>query len=778
MPTDDPILANLSDPQKSAVIHPGGPLLIFAGAGSGKTRVLTHRIAYLIQHQNVNPFRILAVTFTNKAAGQMKERVESILPGQGRMVWISTFHSACVRILRRDAHRIGYDKNFVIYDDSDQLSLLKRIIKQFGYDQDGLEPKYVRTLMDKAKCDAKDPIEMSFRFPEGMDQRYVTVCKKYAKELKKSSAFDFGDLIIKAIELLEQNETLVEYYQERLQHILVDEFQDTNTSQYRLLSNLLGEHKNISVVGDDDQSIYNWRGANIQNILGFEKDFPNAKVVILGENYRSSKIIIEAASNVIRGNENRRDKELFTSNPMGAPIALYRGEDEYAEARYASEQILELIRQKGYRHDQIALFYRTNAQSRIFEEEFSRSAIPAKVIGGMRFYERKEIKDILAYLRCLVNPADSVSARRIINLPARGIGKTTVEKIDGFSDKKGVPFIAAARVMVQKELLPKGTCSKLKKFIEMIDSLTRDSKKFSPSKTAELVIHGSGYMAMLEKDKSVEAMTRAENIKELIEAIGEFETEFPEEELASFLEQCALVADQDSVDFESGQVTLMTVHTAKGLEFPAVFICGLEDGLFPHSRSIESETEMEEERRLFYVAITRAEKKVFLTSAEKRRSYGGRPIYTMASRFIEDIPDSLLEVEDYYSKPAFSYSQESQNQFPKPGRITKEAYFTPHPDHVGKTPRGVPDDFLKRPASPKGKKKLQEKREETVVDYSYSQTGEFGEIAVGSFVRHGKLGKGKVIFVEGEGEYATAIVQFDKSGIKKLRLKFAKLMPI
>ena len=652
MTETDQILTDLSDVQKRAVTYEAGPLLIFAGAGSGKTRVLTHRMAYLVKEQNIHPDRIMAVTFTNKAAGEMKERVETMMPVSAGWNWVSTFHSSCVRILRSDAHQIGYNSNFVIYDDADQLSLIKSIIKQLDIDDDGLDPRFIRGQMDRAKCDALDPSKREV--PRKFSQNYKRIAEQYGKQLKKNNAFDFGDLIVKTIELLETVDSLREYYNERFLHILVDEFQDTNIAQYKLLKLLLGEHRNICVVGDDDQSIYSWRGAKVRNILDFEKDFPNSEIIILGENYRSSKIILEAAAAVIEQNNDRKAKELFTKNRMGDQIAMFRAEDQYAEARYVLKSIMEENTKRGTSFADMAIFYRTNAQSRVLEEELSRNAIPFQVIGGVRFYERKEIKDVLAYLRAVVNPDDSVSIKRIINLPARGIGKTTIEKIDLLAFERDVTFLEAVRMTVEEELLAKRTVNNLDKFLAILDELTHDTNALNPQGAVRAAIDRSGYDRMLERDKSVEAMSRRENLRELTHAVGEFQKEFPEGDLVMFLEQVALVADQDTIDDRKSSVHLMTIHSAKGLEFSTVWIVGLDEGLFPHSRSIDQPDELQEERRLFYVAITRSRKRLFLTSSEKRRSFTGYSGYTIRSRFLDDIPESLIKVESIFSGRYFS----------------------------------------------------------------------------------------------------------------------------
>lgn len=755
--TESHILQNLSDVQKSAVTHGHGPLVIFAGAGSGKTRVLTHRIAWLIDEMGVSPYRILAVTFTNKAAAEMKGRVGALLPGVGETVWVSTFHSACVRILRRDAQRIGYQSNFVIYDDADQRSLIKNILKRLNIDDKQMDPRRIRSCFDEAKNNALDLEEVN-HFSGGFKDKYVQVCETYTAELKKNNAFDFGDLIVKAIDVLKSSESVREYYNERLQHILVDEFQDTNIAQYKLLSLLLGDHKNICVVGDDDQSIYRWRGAQIANILNFEKEYSGAKVVILGENYRSTKTIIEAASKVIEKNAGRKPKELFTQNPIGELITLYRAQDEYEEARFTVKKTREIHEKHGVPYKSMAIFYRTNAQSRVFEEELSKYGIPFQVIGGMRFYDRKEIKDVLAYLRVVINPADSICLKRIINVPTRGIGKVTVAKIDEVSANRNITFLRAARVLLNEELLPKGALLKLAAFIKIIDELTLDAQSCSPREMVRQSIERSGYRRMLEEDKSVEAMTRRENLDELMVAVGEFEKEMPEEGLSFFLEQVALVSDPDMYDDNTDTVNLMTIHCAKGLEFPAVFVVGMEEGLFPHSRSLESLEEMEEERRLCYVAMTRAQRFLHILSAQKRKMFGGRPVFTIQSRFIDDIPEPLIKTDSVFSGRSFAqntYSNTSKEIWNNNSSKTSQNFdgYTP-PQR--KTEPGLPD--------------------EPTIDYSDSQINDGPALRVGMRVRHPKLGKGIIMSLEGSGDYATAKVKFDNSQVKKLMLKFARLV--
>lgn len=752
MTDNDSILTDLSDVQRKAVTHESGPLLIFAGAGSGKTRVLTHRMAYLVKYKNIHPDRIMAVTFTNKAAGEMKERVERMMPLASGWPWVSTFHSSCVRILRRDAQLIGYNSNFVIYDDADQLSLMKSIIQQLKIDEEGLDPRYIRGQIDRAKCDALDPLKRDV--PRKFSESYKKIAEQYEKQLKKNNAFDFGDLIVKTVELLETNDSLREFYNERFLHILVDEFQDTNIAQYKLVKLLLGNHKNLCVVGDDDQSIYSWRGAKVRNILDFGKDFPNSEIVILGENYRSSKIIIEAAASVIEKNADRKAKELFTRNPLGDRIAMFRAEDQYAESRYVLQNIMEENTKRGTSFGSMAIFYRTNAQSRVLEEELSRNAIPFQVIGGVRFYERKEIKDVLAYLRVVINPDDSVSIKRIINLPTRGIGKATIDKIDLMAFERDVTFLEAARTVVEEELLPKRTNKNLDTFLSLLDELTHDASVLNPQEAVRAAIDRSGYDKMLERDKSVEAMSRRENLRELVHAVGEYQKEFPEGDLVMFLEQVALVADQDMIDDRSNSVHLMTVHSAKGLEFSAVWIVGLDEGLFPHSRSVDQPEELEEERRLFYVAITRSQKRLFFTSSEKRRSFSGYSGYTVPSRFLDDIPESLIKIESVFSGRSFA----DKNYGVSNSRFSpQQKYHQPKPQ------------TKKEPTLPG----------EQTIDYSYSQVPEDGnELIVGAQVRHAKLGVGRIVFLEGEGEYATAIVQFEKHGIKKLRMQYAKLVRI
>ena len=759
------LTANLSETQAKAVTHPGGPLVVFAGAGSGKTRVLVHRIAWLIRERMVNPGRILAVTFTNKAAGEMRERVISLVPQFGEWIWISTFHSACVRILRRDAHRIGIDSNFVIYDDSDQRTLIKQVLKELGINDKRLHPGTIAYLFEQAKNLLKTPEEVAREnLNEDLRERFISVYDTYHKTLRLNNAMDFGDLIVKTIELLEQSEELRRFYHKRLEHILVDEFQDTNIAQYRLLRLLCGEHNNVCVVGDDDQSIYRWRGAEIANILDFEKDYPGTTTVILGENYRSTANILQVAAEVISGNLRRQPKELSTANPPGDLVRMVRADDERDEGRYVARSIQELIEQRGMPYSSIAVFYRTNAQSRIFEEELYRLRIPFQVIGGIRFYDRMEIKDALAYLRLLVNPADSVSARRIVNVPPRGIGKATEDKIVTYAISHGLPFLAAARNMLDDNALKGASGNKVKAFLDLVAELMIDSSRSGPLETLRRVLDRTGYVEMLMADKSVEASARRENLDELQFAVKEFEKENPNGVLLDFIEQVALVADPESVRTEDGAVSLMTVHSAKGLEFPAVFVVGLEEGLFPHSRSIEEDGAIEEERRLFYVAVTRAKERLSLSYAVKRSLYGGRSQYTFHSRFLDDIPMHLVhrELDDLPAPPEPKTTQKpATNDFQSrlAGAYKKHRDEFDQRTEYHEEPEHEPAaDF-----------------DEPVIDYSESQAEPSGMLRKGTVVAHPKFGTGVVQSSEGSGEYAVAVVYFNSYGVKKLRLAYARL---
>lgn len=635
------LLNGLNKEQKEAVLHVDGPLLILAGAGSGKTRVLTHRIAYLINEKNVHPANILAITFTNKAAKEMRERVDRLVGELSESIWVSTFHSACVRILRRDIEKIGYDRNFVIYDSADQQTVIKDCLKELNLNEKNFPPKSVLETIGRAKDELVEA--ETFSKMHGADyrmSRIAAVYQLYQKKLKQNNALDFDDIIMLTIKLLLDNPPVLDYYQRKFRYILVDEYQDTNTAQYSLISLLAQGHRNLCVVGDDDQSIYGWRGANIRNILDFEKEFNGCRVIKLEQNYRSTRTILEAANNVIKNNIGRKNKSLWTNNSQGEPIQYYQADNEHDEGLFITSEIRKLKMQGNRNYKDFAVLYRVNAQSRVIEEMFMREGIPYKIVGGLRFYDRKEIKDILAYLRVVQNPSDNISLKRIINVPKRGIGNATLENAEDIANQRGASIFSIISSAGEIPQLCRAA-SKLDGFVAMITSfrILKDTMKVSD--LIQTIIEQSGILGELEEENTVESQTRIENIKEFISAALEFESQSEEKGLEEFLAHVSLISDIDNLEEERDSVVLMTLHSAKGLEFPVVFMTGMEEGVFPSYRSITDETELEEERRLCYVGITRAKEKLFLTSTHSRTLFGNTT-YNKVSRFLKEIPDKLI----------------------------------------------------------------------------------------------------------------------------------------
>ncbi len=636
------ILEGLNPEQRLAVETIQGPLLIMAGAGSGKTRVLTHRIAHLI-NQGVAPWSILAVTFTNKAAKEMKERVQRIVGSKGYDVWVSTFHSLCVRILRKDIDKLGYETAFTILDTSDQLSVIKNILKAENLDPKKNDPRGILALISQAKNELLTP-EMYTQYHTGYFEKIAgNVYQHYQRKLKSNNAVDFDDIIMLSVKLFKEFPEVLEFYQRKFMYIHVDEYQDTNKAQYLLVNLLAKDRQNICVVGDYDQSIYRWRGADIENILNFERDYPNAQVIKLEQNYRSSMNILLAANEVIKNNSQRRDKKLWTENDQGKKIQYYQAYSEQEEAQFITRKILDKVAD-GFQYKDIAILYRTNAQSRVFEDVFMKSNIPYNIIGGLKFYDRKEIKDLLAYLRLLANPKDDTSLMRVINVPKRGIGDSTVEKIAAYSTAKGISMYEACSDLSETDLSSR-VVSSVQGFFKLINTL-RTMQQFLPvTELVEEVLKMTGYKAELQNERTIEAESRLENINEFLSVTKEFEKTAEDKSLVAFLTDLALISDidkLDEIDPTSGQVLLMTMHSAKGLEFPIVFIAGMEEGIFPHNRSLMDETEMEEERRLWYVGITRAEQELYITNANIRMIYG-RTQSNSPSRFIGEIPEELLE---------------------------------------------------------------------------------------------------------------------------------------
>jgi len=662
------LLADLNPQQRAAVVHEGGPLLIVAGAGSGKTRVLTRRIAYLLAGRHVAPSEILAITFTNKAAGEMKERVAAMVGNRAKVMWVMTFHSACVRILRENAKRLGFTATFSIYDSADSQRLMTMVCRELDLDPKRYPPRSFNAQVSNLKNELIDDEDFARRAVNHHEKTLAEAYTSYQRRLREANALDFDDLIMLTVNLFQAFPDVAEHYRRRFRHVLVDEYQDTNHAQYMLVRELVGgtvdqrEKRTVDgdvvragsdvapgelvVVGDADQSIYAFRGATIRNILEFERDYPDAKVVLLEQNYRSTQTILNAANAVITRNEGRKAKNLWSDAGDGERIGGYVADDERGEASFVAEEIDRLHDLGVARYKDVAVFYRTNAQSRVFEEIFIRVGMPYKVVGGVRFYERREVRDLLAYLRVLVNPEDTVSLRRILNVPRRGIGDRSEACIEALSSRERISFAAALRRSDDAYGIAARSASAIKDFVALLDELRLMAESVPPSEVMEAALTKSGYLAELEASQDPQDESRLENLRELVTVSREFEEANPDGTLADFLEQVALVADADQIptgdDEHGGVVTLMTLHTAKGLEFPVVFLTGLEDGVFPHMRSLSEPKELEEERRLAYVGITRAQQRLYLTRAMQRSTWGA-PSYNPPSRFLEEVPDSLVD---------------------------------------------------------------------------------------------------------------------------------------
>jgi DNA helicase-2/ATP-dependent DNA helicase PcrA len=718
--TQSPLLESLNPIQREAVLHTEGPVLIVAGAGSGKTRALTHRIAYLIREKDVSPYGILAITFTNKAAREMADRVEGLLGTRiTRGMWILTFHSACARILRREHTHLGLPSTFSIYDEGDTERVLALVLRDLNVDPKRFPPRAMAAAIGKAK----DHLFSAAEYIQGASNFYertvAEVYRGYEQRLRAAGALDFDDLITETARLFRDHPEVLEHYQERFHYVLIDEYQDTNRAQYHLVNLLAAKYRNLCVVGDADQGVYSWRGATIQNLLDFERDYADAEVFLMEQNYRSTQSILAVANALIEHNVQRKPKSLWTEGPDGELAIRYRAENEHEEALFVAEEVERLVQDEPYRYRDIAVFYRTNAQSRVLEDVFMRAGLPYRVVGGVRFYERREIKDILAYLRLLVNAQDLVSARRVINTPKRGIGEATVAALEAFAQQEEIPFLEAARRVEEIDVLGQRAKGAVFGFVQVIDRLTELlGAGASPSRMVDATAQESGYLAELEAERTVEAEGRIENVKELVGVAAEFESRTEGSgsgsgsgSLADFLEQVALVTEQDEYDDEASTVTLMTLHNAKGLEFPVVFIVGLEDGVFPHYRSMTDAAQLEEERRLAYVGITRARERLYLCHAWSRTLWGTTG-YNPPSRFLSEIPNDLLRMVQ-------------KEMAPRPGM-------------------GVGN----RPAI---------------------------EIGPGDTVVHDRWGEGVVLAVSGAGSDARATVVFEDVGEKHLALAYAPL---
>ena len=741
------IYDTLNPPQQEAVFHTEGPLLILAGAGSGKTRVLTHRIAYLIEDKGVNPFNILAITFTNKAAQEMRERVDKLTGADGMSVWVATFHSTCVRILRRYIDRLGYDNRFTIYDSDDQKTLMKEICRKLNIDTKKYKERSLLAQISHAKDEMITPDEMEMNAGGDFNQKKVAqVYREYQAALKSNNALDFDDLLVKTVELFQNCGDVLESYQEKFRYIMVDEYQDTNTVQFKFVSLLAARYGNLCVVGDDDQSIYKFRGANIGNILGFERVFPDAKVIRLEQNYRSTKNILNAANEVIANNAARKEKRLWTENPEGEKLHFRQFMNGFEEAEYVIGDIAKKKREHLADYRECAILYRTNAQSRLFEEKCLKANIPYKIVGGINFYARKEIKDLLCYLKTIDNSADDLAVRRILNVPKRGIGATTVGRVQDYADYMNVSFYDALRVAEEVPSIGR-SLNKIEGFVTFIQSLKSKAQAYSVTEILEEVIDLTGYVDELKAEDTEESRARIENIDELISKTVSYEeamkAEGREATLSGFLEEIALIADIDTVDPDQDYVLLMTLQSAKGLEFPYVYLAGMEDGMFPSSMCIFSDdpTDMEEERRLCYVGITRAMKELTLTSA-RQRLVRGETQYNKVSRFVREIPRELVELGTTIQehKPSMQETPSPKNSYMQMRQTFRAKPFEAQNFKVTKA---------------------------ASLDYG-----------VGDTVRHIKFGVGIVRdIVEGGRDYEVT-VDFDKVGVKKMFAGFAKLKKI
>jgi DNA helicase-2/ATP-dependent DNA helicase PcrA len=752
-------LSKLNPEQREAVLHREGPLLILAGAGSGKTRVITFRIAYLIGDGHAEPDQVLAVTFTNKAAGEMRERVEALIGEDCNGIWLSTFHALCARLLRREAPKIGLSRDFVIYDSSDQVAVVKQALRELNVDDKFVPPRMALARISQAKnrMEGPDALRGTYNI---RDEQIAKVYERYLGALRDSNALDFDDLLLKTVELFESSQQVREFYARKFRYVMVDEYQDTNRPQYLLIRRLAEVHRNLAVVGDPDQSIYKWRGADLKNILDFEHDFPEARVVRLEQNYRSTQVILDAASAVIRQNRNRKDKRLWTDRKGGARVVYFRGGDELEEADFIVRTIKDA--RTADVDSMMAVLYRTNAQSRAIEDSLMREAIPYKIIGGVRFYERKEIKDALAFLKLIINPHDDVSLRRVINVPARGIGKgvmDSLQAIDPDAVRAGAPPLLAAGLQeissarslwarlvygVDEGMLAPRAVASLRAFRDLVVNLSEVARHEPVSIALGKTLDQTGYLKALRDENSEEANERLENLMELVSAAREYELREPEPSLGGFVDRLSLLSEADE---ESGtrdaRVWLMTMHAAKGLEFPLVVIAGLEEGLFPHSRSSDDEEEIEEERRLCYVGMTRAQSQLVLTSAARRRVFGEYQS-TEPSRFLDEIPPELVE------RIAPSHAS------PYPGRFTHSHY-----------------EFR---TNPYGRKGRGGRFRETGATYAYEQEDQSATgVRPGMRVRHPQFGIGNVVDVEEHGDDLKITVRFNTVGVKKLLARYAKL---
>lgn len=749
------LLQGMNDKQAEAVLTTEGPLLVMAGAGSGKTRVLTHRVAYLIEEQGVNPWNILAITFTNKAAREMQERVGKLLGESARDIWVSTFHALCVRILRRDIDKLGYNRAFTIADTSEQRTLMKRICSELNVDTKKYDPRAILSAISNAKNamqTATDYAALNSHANNPLNQIVAKAYVLYQKELENSQALDFDDLIMKTIELFEKDPETLEYYQNKFHYIHVDEYQDTNDAQYQLVTLLAAKYKNLCVVGDADQSIYGWRGANMNNILNFERDYPEAHTVMLEQNYRSTQTILKAANEVIANNLVRKEKNLWTENGTGDKISYYRAQNEHDESQFVVSKIQAEISEHGYHYNDFAVLYRTNAQSRMIEETFMKSTVPYTMVGGHKFYDRKEIRDILAYLTLIVNPRDAMSFERVVNTPKRGIGPGSVDKLRQFANENGWSLLEAAQNVTLANAISARIRAKIEDFGRLMADLTKEADYLTITELTDEILTKSGYLQMLKAENDLQAQTRQENLEEFKSVTQEYDQKHGEDEgdnrqkLMNFLSDLALVSDQDDVDEEAPKVTLMTLHAAKGLEFPVIFLVGMEEGIFPLYRSLSNEKELEEERRLAYVGITRAKRKLYLTNAYSRMLYG-RVQRNQPSQFVEEINDDLIKFEN-----ADSSGKAKSMNTPFAKAAAQATTFT-----AQRRAHGLKHSAKQESTGTGADKKAWK---------------------VGDKVQHKKWGQGMVVSVNGSGNDMELDIAFPNEGVKRLLAQFAPITKV
>ncbi len=754
------LIDGLNDKQKEAVLSTEGPCLVIAGAGSGKTKVLTHKIAYLISEKNVKPWNILAITFTNKAATEMKQRIENLIGDAAGEMWMGTFHSICVKILRRFIDRIGFDTSFLIFDTSDQRTVVKECLKTLNMDDKLFTDRSVLAEISNAKNEMLTPSAYQAKYSgDYRKEKIGQVYELYQKRLKENNAVDFDDIINYAIEILSSNADVLQYYTDKFHYVLVDEYQDTNKAQFTLVTILASRYGNITVVGDNDQGIYSFRGADISNILNFEKDFPGTRIIKLEQNYRCTGNILKAANAVIKHNENKYEKKLWTENEEGSLPCLYQAEDEYDEANYIVEQIEHLKTEEYLKPNDFAILYRMNAQSRAIEDILRRENIPYKIVGGLKFYERKEIKDVIAYLRLIQNPSDNISLRRIINEPKRGIGKTSLDNVQKISDQTGLSSYEIIKHAEEYGL--NRIKANADEFINLIEEFRAEKDELSISELITEVLQKSGYSKSLELENTVEAETRIQNIDEFLTVAIEFEEESAENSLSEFLESITLSSDIDEMQDEDNSVTLMTLHSAKGLEFPVIFLVGMEEGIFPGYKSIGEPKELEEERRLFYVGITRAKQFLYLTCAKHRTIFGSTS-YNAISRFVKEIPDNLLDgianndEEEKFNDMQYNWEYGKASNFGKVKTYKSEQETSKIKTNTYNY--RTAESFLNS---------LKQKQSASKVDVSKYKEG--------MRIYHKKFGEGTIQKMEEEGEDYKLDIQFDKAGHKRLMAKFAGL---